>query len=145
MAAICLWSLLQSWGGVANGSCGDCVLFGLGWPIAGCGGGVLWAASKFQTSARSSPSEVYPTGKLHWHFTCGFDFRLPFLAAFAVQVNFEIADNLKTTIFSSIVKFLSFHNFKMFWILTTRFKKNFLFKLFIIRKVNIKNLYYVIC
>ena len=52
-------------GGVANGSCGDCVLFGLGWPIAGCGGGVLWAASKFQTSARSSPSEVYPTGKLH--------------------------------------------------------------------------------
>ena len=55
-------------------------------------------------------------------------------------VNFELADNLKTTIVSSIVKFLSFHNFKIFWILTTQFKKNLLFKPFIIRKVNTKNL-----
>ena len=37
---------------------------------------------------RTSPSEVYPAGKLQWHFTCGFDFRhgvwLPFEAALAV-------------------------------------------------------------
>ena len=36
----------------------------------------------------ASPSEVYPAGKLPWHFTCGFDFRpslwLPFEATFAV-------------------------------------------------------------
>ena len=33
-------------------------------------------------------SEVYPAGKLQWHFTCGFDFRqslwLPFVAALAI-------------------------------------------------------------
>ena len=49
-----------------------------------------WAVSKVESSARVrvSPSEVYPAGKLQWHFTCGFDFRyslwLPFEAAFAV-------------------------------------------------------------
>ena len=36
----------------------------------------------------ASPFEVYPAGKLPWHFTCGFDFRpslwLPFEATFAV-------------------------------------------------------------
>ena len=54
--------LLQSWG-VINSSCG------------------AWCV-------RTSPSEVYPAGKLQWHFTCGFDFRnslwLPFKAAFPV-------------------------------------------------------------
>ena len=43
----------------------------------------LWAVSKF-----TSPSEVYPAGKLQWHFNCGFNFRhslwLPFETAFAV-------------------------------------------------------------
>ena len=36
----------------------------------------------------ASPSEVYPAGKLRWHFTCGFNFGhglwLPFEAAFVV-------------------------------------------------------------
>ena len=38
--------------------------------------------------ARASPSEVYPAGKLQWHFTCGFNFRhglwLPFVAGLAI-------------------------------------------------------------
>ena len=46
----------------------------------------------------------------------------------ARRINFEIANDLKTTILlPSIVKFLSFHNFKIFWILTIWFNtKSFL-------------------
>ena len=38
-----------------------------------------------ELSAHASPSEVYPAGKLQWHFTCGFDFSLwlPFAGGFA--------------------------------------------------------------
>ena len=51
---------------------------------------VLWAVSEVENSAHlpASSSEVYPAGKLQWHFTCGFDFRhslwLPFVTFFAV-------------------------------------------------------------
>ena len=42
----------------------------------------------WELGPRASPSKVYPPGKLHWHFTCGFDFRhslwLAFEAAFVV-------------------------------------------------------------
>ena len=34
--------------------------------------------------ARASPSEVYPAGKLQWHFTCGHSLWWPFVAGFAV-------------------------------------------------------------
>ena len=53
----------------------------------------LWGAYGLCPKSRprrvgASPSEVYPAGKLQWHFTCGFDFRhslwLPFVAGFAV-------------------------------------------------------------
>ena len=42
----------------------------------GGGGEGLWAVSKVESSASARPlsSEVYPDGRLQWHFTCGFDF-----------------------------------------------------------------------
>ena len=45
-------------------------MFGAGGRVSG-----VWAVSMVESSARTSPSEVYPAGKLQWHFTCGFDFR----------------------------------------------------------------------
>ena len=67
-----------------SGGCGRNGLYvdcGWVWPFLGCwGGGGLWAVSRVEGSAialgaRPSPSVIYPTGKLQWHFTCGFDFR----------------------------------------------------------------------
>ena len=47
-----------------------------------------WGASGLcpKFSSRALPSEVYPAGKLQWHFTCGFNFSLwlPFVGGFAV-------------------------------------------------------------
>ena len=69
---------------VDAGLAGDNAIMGLFWPCFQCGlvlsglWGSLWAVSKVESSPRArlvSPSEVYPTGKLQWHFTCGFDFR----------------------------------------------------------------------
>ena len=50
------------------------------------GGGCLWVVSKVESSerARALPSEVYPAGKLQWHFTCGHSLWLPFIAGFTV-------------------------------------------------------------
>ena len=46
-----------------------------GW---GWGWGGLWAGSKGESSTcvLASPSEVYTTDKLQWHFTYGFDFSI---------------------------------------------------------------------
>ena len=46
-------------------------LFGL-W---GEGGGLVGFVQSCELSVHAWPSEVYPNGKLQWHFTCGFDFR----------------------------------------------------------------------
>ena len=65
------------------------VLFGRDGPFRAVGGGspVLCPKSRARRSC-SPPSEVYPAGKLQWHFTCGFDGRhslwLSFVTAFAV-------------------------------------------------------------
>ena len=44
------------------------------WPFPDWGGCGLCPQSRAR-SACASPSEVYVTGKLQWHFTCGFNFR----------------------------------------------------------------------
>ena len=53
------------------------------WGTGGGGGrGSLWAVPKVESSgrARASSPEVYPAGKLQWHFTCRFDFRQSMIA-----------------------------------------------------------------
>ena len=89
-----LGSLLRSWGGCWWFLWGIWVLVGLGVALSGLlwggrgGGGVVGCVQGRELGARTSPSEVYPAGKLHWHFTCGLDFKhslwLPFETAFAV-------------------------------------------------------------
>ena len=46
----------------------------------GIGGGSLVGRVNGSTRASTSLSEVYPVGKLQWHFTCGFDFRHSMIA-----------------------------------------------------------------
>ena len=61
----------------------------------------LYTMYKIDGSARerASPFKVYPAGKLHWHFTCGFDFRhslrLPIVAILSVSKGLNTSD-LKT-------------------------------------------------
>ena len=62
---------------------------------------VLWELCPFWPRAWSectSSSEVYPTAKRQWHFTCGFDFRrslwLPLVAAFAVLKGLKMKENI---------------------------------------------------
>ena len=55
--ALCLWFRFWAWGCAScGGACGLCL------------------ESRVRRECASS-SEVCPTGKLQWHFTCGFDFR----------------------------------------------------------------------
>ena len=65
-----------------------CMLGGVSrvpWPFRGWG---LWAVKSRAPRKRALPYEVYPAGKLQWHFTCGFDFKhslwLPFVGCFAI-------------------------------------------------------------
>ena len=38
-------------------------------------GGLVVCVQSREPGACALPSDVYPAGKLQWHFTCGFDFR----------------------------------------------------------------------
>ena len=57
----------------------------------------LWVVSICPKSkarrTRASPSEVYPAGKLQWHFTCGFNFRGRFCCPEGVNVRKSNAYN----------------------------------------------------
>ena len=72
MIAIC--RRLCSHGGIINSSCGNYGFFYPGVnPLKTVGVyGLCPKLRAWRTCA--SPSNVYPTGKLQWHFTCGFDF-----------------------------------------------------------------------
>ena len=68
-------------------------VLGLGWPFPGGGGGCGLCPKSRAWHAPASPSGVYPTGKLQWHFTCGFHCRhfcrlWPLLQSWKGQVNF---------------------------------------------------------
>ena len=56
--------------------------------------GLVDCVQSRELGVRFSPSEVYRTGKLQWHFTCSFDFRhnlsLPFVTGFAVLKGLSI-------------------------------------------------------
>ena len=76
---IAIWGRFCGPGVVVGGSCGGYgSLLAWGWPFPGCcrvGGRVVGCVQGRELGARTSPSEVYPAGKLHLHFTCGLDFR----------------------------------------------------------------------
>ena len=67
----------------------------------GAVGELIGCVQSRELGARASSSEVYPAGKIQWHFTCGIDFRhlwLSFVAGFAVlkrlkRVLWEILQN----------------------------------------------------
>ena len=65
-----------------GGVCGWVCVFEGGWWLVGC-----FQSREFLV--RFFPFEIYPPGKLQWHFTYGFHFEhglwLPFVTAFAVK------------------------------------------------------------
>ena len=62
--------------GLCGGSCGGYgSLLAWGWRPPGGGACELCPKSRVRC-APASPSELYPAGKIQWHFTCGFNFRL---------------------------------------------------------------------
>ena len=67
-------------GGISRGGprVRGCGLLCRPFPGSGGGGGFVGCAHYQQLIARSSHFEVYSTGRLQWHFTCGFDFRFQF-------------------------------------------------------------------
>ena len=69
------------------------LLFGI-WLFQGCGGTCGLCPKWRDRRVCALPSEVYPSGKLQWHFTCGSDFRhslwLPFVAGFAVLERLKV-------------------------------------------------------
>ena len=99
-------------GGSVSGSCGSC--------------GGLRAVSKVECLARGvSPSDVYPAGKLPWHFACGFDFIhslwLPFVAAFAVLkglIDHSLREKRSVNLFTDIYNLcIMFSNTFLSWVL----------------------------
>ena len=94
---VCLWRVVMScwWFSVfpfPGCACvgGVCVGGVCGWVCVFEGGG--WLVGCFQSReflVRFFPFEIYPPGKLQWHFTYGFHFEhglwLPFVTAFAVK------------------------------------------------------------
>ena len=76
------------------------------WPVGGAlravgwgGLGSLCAASKVEglMGARALPSQVYPAGKLQWHFTCSFNFIL-ILISISLIATWGHPCNLEATI-----------------------------------------------
>ena len=124
--APCALAALQCWG-VVGGSCmGYGSFLACGWLFPGCGEGGLWAVSKVECLARGvSPSDVYPAGKLPWHFACGFDFIhslwLPFVAAFAVLkglIDHSLREKRSVNLFTDIYNLcIMFSNTFLSWVL----------------------------
>ena len=113
--ALCLWFQFWAWSMTAIWGC-FCVVGGLlmgpvramdfCWPVGGAlravgwgGLGSLCAASKVEglMGARALPSQVYPAGKLQWHFTCSFNFIL-ILISISLIATWGHPCNLEATI-----------------------------------------------